>query len=77
MMTTSMISINDLSHAEIHNRRARIFDDVGRDDWISGHTEDTAIAFAPGLLREHMLHLIHRWITVTGAAKHAGREDST
>ena len=44
------IAIDDLRHAEIHDRGARILDDVGRDDRIPGHAEDSAIPFALGFL---------------------------
>src|SRR6185437_13627191 len=54
------IAVDDLRHPEVDNRRAGIFDDVGRDDGIRGHTEDPAITFAPRLLRKHTVHFIHR-----------------
>src|SRR5262245_5113546 len=33
------IAIHDLGQRQIHNRRMRIADDVGADDWIAGHIQ--------------------------------------
>ena len=53
------IAVDDLRHSEVHDGCAGIFDDVGRNEWVRGHTENAAITFALRLFCEHTVHLVH------------------
>src|SRR5688500_1553120 len=52
------IAVYELRHPQIDGRCTRIFDDVARDNWIPGHTEDPAIASAAGFLDKNAVHFV-------------------